>query len=604
MKALVRRIAPLAALTLSAALVPAGAAQAQNADVPRLLIMPFKSNQKGLGSQVAEDMRQRIASDIPSKQLTVVNKASVCANLEASGFSCDSAPDLLTSRLLAKNLRTEEYVVGSVDTVAGKKYRLTITMDITDFPDATQTLPPIIGNRVGDLPEPASKAYQAARKEVPDFTKCMNSLRSGDLATAVAAANAAILIYPGSTAARVCLANALVKQNAPTDSVIKVASKVVELDSMNKLALGLLGDQYHAQQLKYKAAGKSDSADIAGGLAVQSWARLIEVDPRNVVLVQDNITKIVVSGYAQKAVPIIQKAVDNNPGDPDLVKLDWQILLAAGASTRDTSFYRRAVNIGDEMVHVDTSAADTTFYLRQSAAYATIGEMGKAASTTSAGVNKFPLNQTLWLIDSQIQRLAKNPQAALDAANKAIALDSINGHAYLLAAQAQMDLGHGDQAVALIRQAVTHHGDPKSWKTATDSARAMAQMKEDSSASGQLLLVLGGQQYKAAKAAAPQKPDDYKRVVSTFALADSIAPGDGAKFYQGLAAFSVGDLVVRENQTAKKCDLAKEAQDYFQTAQLKIAAGGKADPKTAAQMLGIMQQYGPAVDGQIKRFCK
>ena len=167
-----------------------------------------------------------------------------------------------------------------------------------------------------------------------------------------------------------------------------------------------------------------------------------------------------------------------------------------------------------------------------------------------------------------------------------------------------MDLGHGDQAVALIRQAVTHHGDPKSWKTATDSARAMAQMKEDSSASGQLLLVLGGQQYKAAKAAAPQKPDDYKRVVSTFALADSIAPGDGAKFYQGLAAFSVGDLVVRENQTAKKCDLAKEAQDYFQTAQLKIAAGGKADPKTAAQMLGIMQQYGPAVDGQIKRFCK
>jgi tetratricopeptide (TPR) repeat protein len=603
-KSLVRRFAPLAALTLSAALVPAGAPQAQGSEVPRLLIMPFKSNQKGLGSQVAEDMRQRVASDISSKQLTVVNKASVCANLEASGFSCDSAPDLLTSRLLAKNLRTEEFIVGSVDTVAGKKVRLTITMDITDFPDATQTLPPIIGNRVSDLPEPASKAYQAARKEVPDFTKCMNSLRSGDLATAIAAANSAITIYPNSTAARVCLANALVKQNAPTDSVIKVANKVVELDSVNKLALGLLGDQYHAEQLKYKAAGKADSADIAGGLAVQAWARLIEIDPRNVILVQDNITKIVVSGYAQKAVPIIQKAVDNNPGDPDLVKLDWQILLAAGASTRDTAFYRRAVNIGDEMVHVDTSAADTTYYLRQSAAYATIGEMGKASATTSAGVNKFPLNSTLWLINSQIQRLAKNPQAALDAASKAIGLDSTNGHAYLLAAQAQMDLGHGDQAVASIRQSVTHHGNAKNWKTGADSARGMAQLHEDSAASGQLLLVLGGQQFKAAGAANPQKADDYKRTMSTFALADSISPSPNAMFYQGYAAFKAGDLVVRENQTAKKCDMAKDAQELFQTAQLKMAAGGKADPKTAAQMLGIIQQYGPAVDGQIKRFCK
>lgn len=604
MKALVRRIAPLAALTLSAAIVPAGASSAQSAEIPRLLIMPFKSNQKGLGSQVAEDMRQRIASDIPAKQLAVVNKTSVCANLEASGFSCDSAPDLLTSRLLAKNLRTEEYIVGTVDTMPGKRYRLTLTMDITDFPDATQTLPPISAARTGDLAEPAAKAYVAARKEVPDFTRCMNSLRSGDLATAVAAANAAITIYPGSTAARVCLANALVKQNAPIDSVIKVANKVVELDSSNKLALGLLGDQYHALQLKYRDAGKADSAAIAGGQAVQAWARLIEVDPRNVILVQDVVAKIALSGYAQNAVPIIQEAVTNNPGDPDLVKLDWQILLAAAASTHDTSFYRKAVVIGDEMVHVDTAAADTTFFIRQSAAYATLGEMTKAASTTGSGTAKFPLNQSLWLFNSQIQRLAKNPQLALDAANKAIALDSMNGHAYLLAAQAQMDLGHGDLAVGNIRQSLAHRPDTKNWKTKSDSMRGMAQLHEDSTQSGQLLLVLGGQQFKAAGAAQPQKPDDFKHTMSTFALADSLAPSDGAKFYEGYAAFKAGDLVVRENQSAKKCDAAKDAQDLFQTAQLKIAAGGKADPKTAAQMLGFIQQYAPAVDGQIKRFCK
>ena len=87
-------------------------------------------------------------------------------------------------------------------------------------------------------------------------------------------------------------------------------------------------------------------------------------------------------------------------------------------------------------------------------------------------------------------------------------------------------------------------------------------------------------------------------------MADSVSPSTSAMFYEGYAAFKAGDLVVRENQTAKKCDMAKDAQELFQTAQLKMAAGGKADPKTAGQMLGIIQQYGPAVDGQIKRFCK
>jgi tetratricopeptide (TPR) repeat protein len=602
---IVRQLAPLAALTLSAALVPAGALRAQGTDVPRLLIMPFRSNQKGLGSQVAEDIRQRIASDISTRQLTVVNKASVCANLEASGFSCDSAPDLLTSRLLAKNLRTEEFLVGLVDTVPGKKVRLTLTMDITEFPDATQTLPVILVNRASDLAEPASKAYQAARKEVPDFIKCMNGLRpGGDLAAAATAAAAAITIYPASTAARVCLANVLVKQNASADSILKVANKVVELDSMNKLALGLLGDQYHAQQVKFKAAGKTDSADIAGGLAVQSWARLIEVDPRNVLLVQDVVAKIALSGYAQKAVPIIQKAVDNNPGDPDLVKLDWQILLAAAASTHDTTYFRKAVIIGDEMVHVDTAAADTIYFIRQSAAYAALGEVPKAATTMNAGTAKFPLNQSIWALDSQIQRLAGNPQGALDAANKLIALDSANGHAHLLAGQAQMDLQHGDQAVAAIRQALVRRGDPRQWKTAADSARALTLMKQDSLQAGQLLLVLGNQEFKAAKAATPQKAGDYKMSVSTLQFADSVSPSADAKFLKGVSAFFVGDLSVRENQTAKRCDLAKDSQDYFLIAQLNIAAGGSKDPKLAQQLLTALNQYGPAVDGQIKRFCK
>jgi hypothetical protein len=35
-----------------------------------------------------------------------------------------------------------------------------------------------------------------------------------------------------------------------------------------------------------------------------------------------------------------------------------------------------------------------------------------------------------------------------------------------------------------------------------------------------------------------------------------------------------------------------------------VAAGGSVDPKTAGQILSILSQYGPSVDGQLKKFCK
>jgi hypothetical protein len=83
-----------------------------------------------------------------------------------------------------------------------------------------------------------------------------------------------------------------------------------------------------------------------------------------------------------------------------------------------------------------------------------------------------------------------------------------------------------------------------------------------------------------------------------------VAPTPQAKFVKGVAAFKAGDMAVRENQTAKRCDLAHEAQDYFTIAQINVAAGGSVDPKTAGQILSILSQYGPSVDGQLKKFCK
>jgi tetratricopeptide (TPR) repeat protein len=305
---------------------------------------------------------------------------------------------------------------------------------------------------------------------------------------------------------------------------------------------------------------------------------MLAADPKNTRLVQDVTEKIAASGKAERAKPIIVKAVDENPGDPSLVHLKWLILQA----TKD---YAEAAATGEQMIKSDTAAADTTFFTRQAALYALAEQPQKAAETTARGVAKFKNNATLWSLNAQTQRLAGQTQAAVDAANTAIKLDPKAQHAYLRKAQAEIDLEQPDSALAALRAGLA--------------------AGEDSATVAQFVLAMGSKAYKAAADTShPPKIEDFQRAVSILSMADSIAPSAQAKFVLGVSAYRVGDIAVRENQSAKQCDLAKLAESSFLTAQINIAAGGSVDPQTAQALLSGMQQYTPAVESQVKKFCK
>jgi tetratricopeptide (TPR) repeat protein len=526
-------------------------------ETPRALVVAFHSPEKGTGTNLGEQIRTKLQSDIPIKQMYVIPKATICANLEASGFPCDSMPDAITSRLLATSLRADFYVDGVV-VKAGTGYKADARLVLARDNSMVQPLPSITASKLGDVASQLSKAILEARKELPDERTCETKLTAGDAAGAITAARAAITIYPQSTIGRVCLANALIKQNAPGDSIIAVASKVVEIDPRSRPALIMLGDAY---------AAKKDLNH-----AVESWTKLIAAYPKDVQLVST-----VVSGEAAAAKPIIVAAVDSNPGDPDLVHLKWLILLA----TKDCP---GATAAGEQMIKNDTASADTTFFLRQSACYASENDPQKAAATAAQGVAKFKNNAGLWSLYAQTLRLSGQLPQSLAAAQTAVKLDPKTEHGYLRIAQAQIDLNQPDSAIATLKQAVA--------------------AGEDKATVGQFLLVLGNKKYKEATAENPPKRESFQSAVSILAASDSIAPSPAAKFVLGVSAFKIGDSAVRENQTAKTCDLAKLAESSFLTAQINIAAGGSIDAKTAQQLLSALEQYRPAVQGQVKKFCK
>ena len=296
------------------------------------------------------------------------------------------------------------------------------------------------------------------------------------------------------------------------------------------------------------------------------------------------VNKIGQSGKAAAAKAIIVAAVDSNPGDPDLVRLKYLILLA----TKDCA---EATTAGEQMIKADTASADTTYFARQTACYVQANDPQKASATAAQGVAKFKNNASLWSLYAQTLRMAGQVPQSLTAAQTAVKLDPKTEHGYLRIAQAQIDLNQPDSAIVTLKQAVT--------------------AGEDKATVGQFLLVLGNKAYKDANAqvmttadSLKMRRDSYGKAVTILAVSDSISASPAAKFVLGVSAFKVGDAAVRDNQKEKNCDLAKLAQSSFLTAQINIAAGGSIDPKTAQQLLGVLAQYRPAVDGQLKKFCK
>ena len=90
------------------------------------------------------------------------------------------------------------------------------------------------------------------------------------------------------------------------------------------------------------------------------------------------------------AKPIIDEAVKQSPGDPELIKLQWGIYRALGD-------WKAAIPVGEEMVKHDTAAADTVFYQQLVAAYLSDSQPVKAQEAASRGAAKFPNNSTLLL---------------------------------------------------------------------------------------------------------------------------------------------------------------------------------------------------------------
>jgi hypothetical protein len=546
----------------------ASVASAQRNNVPdpnatQIMVPVFKATEKGLGVQAADAVRSRIDAELPKKQAYASPKANLTANLEASGFSTTEALLPHDAKALASLLRADEYLSGTAaKTPTG--YRLEASLVLARDNALVQPLGIFEGGNLTAAAGALAKELKEARKQMDAEKRCTNAAREGKYDVAIAAAKEGVAAYPKATLARICHARVLETQKASAEEQLAVGREIVAIDPRSRPGLTVLANSY-------KALNNQDSAVVA-------LTRLLSTDPTNPRLQQQVVEELASIANPAIARPVIDTAVALNPGDPDLLKLRWLILLAV----RD---YKEAYAQGEELVRLDTSFADTTYFIRTSRAYATDSQAQKAAEIAALGLAKFPNHPSLVYQQITSLRGAGQNQQALDMLDKAIAAKVPVENANVLRITLLKDLNRGEEVVPAVRAAIAA-GDTNSLLP-------------------QLVLQAGDAQRISAATAATDSA--WAKALTTLLYADSLAKGPTkaqTQFLLGAVYTQYGQVKLNLAQQQKSCPLAKEGKNFLVEAQIMLPKGGSFAPDAMRQLMGAVMQLDPNADLLVKSLCK
>ena len=522
------------------------------------MIPTLQSADKDLGVQAAEAIRNQLTKQTNVRELVVVPKADINNSLMSSGYSTTESLAPGDAKALATLVRAPQYLEGTVTkTPTGVKIdsRLIISRDLT----RGQVLPTAQGARLDDAAGQVARSIKDARRQLSGEEQCHNNVSQGKYKEGVAAARAAMASYPNANIAAVCLAEGYAGLKMD-DSVIAVTERIRTNDPRNIKALRMLAELYQA---------KNDPK----GLDVLS--QLAAADPTNIKLIQDVVNEYARIGQAPRAIPLVRDLLQNNPGDPGLLNLAWLVYLNA----KD---YQGAIDVGNEMVRVDTAAATADYYTRLAAAYSALNQPQKASEAAARGAARFPNDPNLSLIGANTLYKSGQLLQALDASKRAVAANPKNPQGYYLLATVQGALNQYDDVANTLNQA--------------------KQNGADATALSQIALQVGSNAYKAGQGSKDRA--DFQRAIKFLQLSDQLQTSADAKFLLGASAFSLGQSATIDANDKKSCELARMARDAFNIASINLPAGGQKYPNEAAQLLTAIPQFTPAVDNEIKRFCK
>ncbi len=555
-------------LSAQAGLPQSGMNRVPDPNAKRVMVTVFRANtaspaERNLGVQAADALRSRVTSEFPFKQVYVLPRAEINQYLEASGFPTTEALAPHDARALAALVRADEYVTGAVAKTA-TGFKIDANLVLVRDNSLVQPLGSYEGPKMDDAARQLSKEMKEARKQLEFEQKCFNSARDKKYDAALAFAKEGVAAYPKATLARICQMNVMVEQKVPNEDLLAISREIVELDPKSRPGLAVLAETFRQLNME-------DSA-------VVTLTKLLSTDPTNPRLQRDVVQALADVANPGVARPVIDTAVAMNPGEPDLLRLRWLILLA----TKD---FKEAFVQGDELVRLDTSFADTTYFIKTSTAYQVDSQFQKAAETAAKGLQKFPGQPSLTYMQIATLTQAGQSQQALEALDKAMA--------------AKIPVENGGYMRITLLTALNRTDE------LLPAAKELIAAGDTSTTLRQMVLKIGDDKRKSA--AANSSAEEHDQAIAIFAYADSVSTGllkAQAGFLMGATYVTYGQLKLNEAITTKSCAPAKQAKDYFADAQINLPKGGATYVDAMRQLMGAVVQLDPKADEVIKAYCK
>ena len=556
---------------------PAGELAAQTQTVtrgqvpgPRFMVPVFRSNERGVGWQFADQLRDRMGGDFMGRTLWIIVKSDIEQALDQSGYSKTEPVNSNDARQLANIVRAAEYVEGTINkTDAGYEFNGALLLVRGD--GMVQPLPKITGAKLGDVTKGVSSAIEEARKPIDEVDSCVLKWRQNQFPGAIADAAKGLREYPNSVMARVCLIEVANSQKAGADSIIKIGEQITTLHPDNRRALSLLADAYGEKKMNDKY--------------ISTLTRLLAADPTNARLAQRVVEAIAATGQFEVAKPIIDEIVKQNPGDPALARTQYLIHIASARTADSTASARNfaaAAALGEEMIKTDTAAADTSFFTKQVGAHLFSGDTTKALETASRGANKFQNNAGLWMLVAQLARQTGQMSQALTAIEKVIAIDPKTSGINLQKAFVLSNQNQDDAAIEALKAALAA-GDDKTQVAGVTNTIA-----------NKLFRQYGESKDKAVAL----------KALEVLKFSEEASPTPTAFFLRGALNLQLAVAALQEAQPEKSCEKSRAAKDYFVEAEINIPKGGTQFAAQIQQLMPTVAQYSPYPDQMIKAYCK
>lgn len=575
-----------------------------NPNAPRLMVSACRTADKALALLCADKIRSQIEGDVSFRSLYVMPKTDVENTLTASGYDPGTALAAGDANALAKQIRADVYFDMTVEK-AGAGYRVNAGLVLQRDANMIQPLGNFEHVRIEGVASAISRTFQDVHNKVfEDARTCFTMVRERKYAEANKAINDGLKGYPNSTWVRYCKLGMLRDQKGDAAEITKLAEEIRALDPQSKPALQELVTRYDA------AGNKEKKIDAL--LALQ------KADPTNPRLNADIANELAGMGDFTKARPIIEKAVADNPGDMNLIRTYWNVLTAL-------SEFKKAMEVGDEMVKMDSAAADTNYFQRTIQFAIRLADTTKAADIARGAGVKFPNVMDFPRIEASLWLALKKNVESMAAARRVLAINPKEPNIRVRIASAFLDATPPqiDSAIAMAKEMIANGEDKLQVAGVAVKAGDVLRKIPD--------------QLKASGADAATQKAAWVTAYAELAWADTLAKGTSvapqAKFLMGVAALSIGQAMLTsagegvtpvtdriramkpmpdaaaqkamlDKPYAEACQKTNAANDYLIIAQVALPAGGSFAPDQTRQIMGSLMSLNGYVEQMQKAYCK